>query len=289
MTQPQVHFFYDDATATLTYVAWDPSTLQAAVIDPVLDYDPEGGLLRDHSIQKVLSFLQEKGLTLQWILETHIHADHITGAALLKEKTGAPIAIGAHIQEVLDFWIPFFQTQDDTHGDGSQYDRLFQEGDTFHIGTIPVRVLHTPGHTPACITYVMPGMAFVGDALFMPDVGAGRADFPGGDAATLYQSLCKIYDLPEDTLLYTGHDYPPQGKRSVQPSATVAEEKAHNILMQQDTPQEAFVAKRQERDHGKPVPRLLYPSIQMNMRCGALPLGDGQGRRFMKIPLKFVS
>lgn len=280
----QIHHFFDTDTATFTYVVSDPATKKCAIIDPVLDYDMHAGKTSTVSSDKVIAYVKEQGLSVEWILETHAHADHLTGSHYLREKLGGKIGIGEHIKEVLKFWVPLFNTAHDTPLDGSQFDHLFKDGEVFTIGTIEVKVMHTPGHTPACVSYLMGDAAFVGDTIFMPYVGTARTDFPGGSASTLYQSIQKLFKLPDSTKIYTCHDYPPQGEAEGYVS-TVAEQKAKNSMVHHGISEADYVAARNAKDVGKAVPRLLLPSIQVNLRAGDLGQAEANGIHYIKIPL----
>lgn len=280
----QIHHFFDNDTATFTYVVSDPATKKCAIIDPVLDYDMFAGKTSTTSSDKVISYVKEHGLSVEWILETHAHADHLTGSHYLKEKLGGKIGIGEHIKEVLKFWVPLFNTVHDTPLDGSQFDHLFKDGEVFAIGSIEVKVMHTPGHTPACVSYLIGDAAFVGDTIFMPYVGTARTDFPGGSAATLYQSIHKLLSLPETTKIYTCHDYPPQGQPEGYVS-TVADQKTKNSMVHDGVSEAEYVAARNAKDVGKAVPRLLLPSIQVNLRAGDLGKTEANGVQYIKIPL----
>lgn len=280
----QIQHFFDTDTATFTYVVSDPSTQKCVIIDPVLDYDMFAGNTSTTSSDKVIAYVKEQGLSVEWILETHAHADHLTGSHYLKEKLGGKIGIGEHIKDVLKFWVPLFNTAHDTPLDGSQFDHLFQDGEVFTIGSIEVKIMHTPGHTPACVTYLMGDAAFVGDTIFMPYVGTARTDFPGGSAATLYQSIQKLLSLPETTKTYTCHDYPPQGTPEGYVS-TVADQKAKNSMVHDGVSEAEYVAARNAKDKGKAVPRLLLPSIQVNLRAGDLGEAEANGVQYIKIPL----
>lgn len=279
-----IQHFFDSDTATFTYVVSDPATGKCAIIDPVLDYDMHSGKTSTASADKVVAFVREQGLDVEWILETHAHADHLSGAHYLKEKLGGKTGIGEHIRDVLEFWVPLFNTAHDTPLDGSQFDHLFRDGETFRIGSLDVKVMHTPGHTPACVTYLMGDAAFVGDTLFMPYVGTARTDFPGGSAQVLYRSIQKLLALPESTRIFTCHDYPPQGQKEGHVS-TVAEQKAKNSMVGGGVSEADYVSARNAKDKGKAVPRLLLPSIQVNLRSGDLGAPEGNGVQYIKIPL----
>ncbi len=275
-----VQGFYDADTGTVTYVVADPGTDQAAVVDSVLDYDAASGRTSHRSVDRIIGHLRARSLDLIWILETHVHADHLSAAPVLRAAMGGRIGIGARIPEVQRALGPLFGV-----AEGAQpFDHLFADGETFQLGTTPVRVLHTPGHTPACCTYVAPGCAFVGDTLFMPDCGTARCDFPGGDAHALYRSIRRILSLPAETRLFTAHDYPADG-RAAQWETTVAEQRARNKHVSDGVGEDAFVAMRQARDATLKLPSLIVPSIQVNIRAGQLPAPGADGRRYLQVPL----
>ncbi|WP_454260168.1 MBL fold metallo-hydrolase [Pseudoxanthomonas mexicana] len=285
MTQPRVHAQFDEATHTVSYVVWDSATRRAAIIDPVLDYDHRTGRVSHRSADDLLGFAAGQGLSVDWVLETHAHADHLSAAPYLKEKTGAPIGIGARITEVQRTFAPVFGL-DDVSGDGREFDRLFRDGNTIALGGLQVEVMHTPGHTPACVSYRIGEAVFVGDTLFMPDYGTARADFPGGDARTLYRSIHRLLALPDATRLYLCHDYKAPGRDHFAWETTVGEEKTHNIHVGGGVDEASFVAMREARDATLAAPVLLLPSLQVNIRAGRLPDPDRDGRRFLRIPLK---
>ena len=285
MTQPRVHAQFDEATHTVSYVVWDPATRRAAIIDPVLDYDHRTGRVSHRSADDLLGFVADQGLSVDWVLETHAHADHLSAAPYLKEKTGAPIGIGARITEVQRTFAPVFGL-DDVSGDGREFDRLFRDGETIALGGLQVEVMHTPGHTPACVSYRIGEAVFVGDTLFMPDYGTARADFSGGDARTLYRSIHRLLALPDATRLYLCHDYKAPGRDHFAWETTVGEEKTRNIHVGGGVDETSFVAMREARDATLAAPVLLLPSLQVNIRAGRLPDPDRDGRRFLKIPLK---
>ena len=285
MTQPRVHAQFDEATHTVSYGVWDPATRRAAIIDPVLDYDHRTGRVSHRSADDLLGIVADQGLSVDWVLETHAHADHLSAAPYLKEKTGAPIGIGARITEVQRTFAPVFGL-DDVSGDGREFDRLFRDGETIAIGGLQVEVMHTPGHTPACVSYRIGEAVFVGDTLFMPDYGTARADFPGGDARTLYRSIHRLLALPDATRLYLCHDYKAPGRDHFAWETTVGEEKTRNIHVGGGVDETSFVAMREARDATLAAPVLLLPSLQVNIRAGRLPDPDRDGRRFLKIPLK---
>ena len=276
--------FFDAATNTVTYLVWDPATRAAAIIDPVLDFDPNAAGLTTASSDAVLAAAAELGLHLDWILDTHAHADHLSGADYLRGKTGAKIGIGAHITKVQKAFVPLFGATPD-RPDDHVFDRLLNEGDTLPLGNLMIRVLHTPGHTPACVTYLIDDMAFVGDTLFMPDYGTARADFPGGDAATLFRSIHKILALPAETRIFVGHDYLPAGRDHFLWETTVGEERARNIHVHDGVTEDDFVDMRDARDKTLAAPRLILPSLQVNIRAGALPPAEDDGQVYLKLPV----
>ena len=279
--------FFDPATWTVTYVLADPATGRAAIIDPVLDYDFKSGRTRTHSADLVRDYVLQHGLVVDWILETHAHADHLSGAAYLKAQLGGKIAIGEHIRTVQATFKKLFNLEPGFVPDGSQFDHLFRDGEQFQIGTLQATALLVPGHTPADMAYVVDSKVFVGDTLFMPDVGTARADFPGGSAATLYQSIQRLLALPPQTEMYVCHDYPPDS-REARWQTTVAEQRAHNIHVQDGTTQDAFVAMRRARDATLEMPTLIIPSIQVNVRAGRMPAPEDNGHTYLKIPLNVL-
>jgi glyoxylase-like metal-dependent hydrolase (beta-lactamase superfamily II) len=279
-----MHYFFDISTATFTYIVTDEPTNKCAIIDSVLGYDMYAGRTSTSSMERVITFVEKNNLTVEWILETHAHADHLSAAYFLQKKLGGKIGIGEHIKEVLQFWVPIFNTQKNTPLDGSQFDRLFKDGDIFSIGSTQVRVMNTPGHTPACVSYLIEDAVFVGDTIFMPYVGTARTDFPGGSAEKLYDSIQKILSLPKHVRIYPCHDYPPEG---VEPGnlSTVAEQKESNVMIHDGVNMQEFVLARNVRDEGKEVPKLLLPSIQVNLRVGDLGTPEHNGIKYIKIPL----
>ncbi|MFM8899295.1 MAG: MBL fold metallo-hydrolase [Burkholderiales bacterium] len=284
----QVQAFYDPITWTVSYVVWDATTRQAAVIDPVLDYNFKSGRTSTTSLDQVEAYLSTHALQVQWILETHAHADHLSGAAVLKARVGGRIAIGEHIRQVQAVFKKLYNLEREFVPDGRQFDHLFQDGEHFQIGNLPAQALWVPGHTPADMAYVV-GQApdqivFVGDTLFMPDVGTARADFPGGDAHQLYRSIQRILAMPAATSLYVCHDYPPTD-RAPQWLTSVASQRAHNIHVHDGMDEAAFVTMRQARDATLEVPTLILPSLQVNVRAGQLPPADSDGVHYLKIPL----
>lgn len=279
---------FDPATSTVSYIVFDRSTQQCAIVDSVLDYDPKSGRTSTRSADALIARVRELGGTVQWLLETHVHADHLSAAAYLQQQLGGQIAIGDQIRTVQQVFGKLFNADSRFARDGSQFDHLFHDGDAFQIGSLSAKTLHTPGHTPACMTYVVSDgdetVAFVGDTLFMPDYGTARCDFPGGDARTLYRSINKVLSLPADTRLYMCHDYQPNG-REVRFVTTVAEERAHNIHVRDGISEDAFVTMRTTRDATLQMPVLILPSVQVNMRAGHLPEPEDNGVRYLKIPL----
>jgi len=282
---PQIKTFFDEATFTATHVVWDPETKKAAIVDSVKDYDPKSGRTQTTSADAVIDFLKSQGLTVEWILETHVHADHLTAAPYLKQKLGGRTAIGARINTVQGVFKEVFNAEDDFATDGRQFDQLFEDGETFKIGKLEAKVMHTPGHTPACSTYVIGDAAFVGDTLFMPDFGTARCDFPGGDARTLYKSIQKILALPPATRIFLCHDYKAPGRDQYVWETTVADEKAKNIHVHDGISEDDFVKMRSERDKTLSMPVLILPSVQVNMRAGELPPAEDNGVRYLKIPV----
>ena len=285
---PQVEGFYDPATSTLSYLLLDRASGAAALIDSVLDYDPKSGRTRTTSADRLLARVAELGARVEWILETHVHADHLSAAAYLKAKLGAKVAIGERIGAVQQVFRQLFNAGPEFATDGRQFDRLLADGETLSLGSLEIEAWQTPGHTPACLTYVVRGggetLAFVGDTLFMPDYGTARCDCPGGDAATLYRSIRRILSLPEATTLYMCHDYRPGG-RDVAYVSTVGAQRAANVHIHDGVDEAAFVAMRQARDAQLEAPVLLLPSVQVNMRGGELPPAEANGTRYLKIPL----
>ena len=287
---PVIEGFFDEGTNTVSYLLGDPATHQAAIIDPVLDFDHRTGDAATKSADRVLDAAKEGGWTIVRCLETHVHADHLSGAPYIKQKTGAPVGIGARVREVQRIFRPVFNLTD-VSGDGSEFDELYDDGARLSVGTLSVRVMQTPGHTPACATYVVdvgnrPYAAFVGDTLFMPDFGTARADFPGGCAGQLFRSIQRILALPPETKLFMCHDYKAPGRDRFAWETTVAEEREANVHVRQGTTEEAFVAMRQARDAKLAAPLLLLPSIQVNVRAGRLPEAESNGVRYLKLPVK---
>jgi glyoxylase-like metal-dependent hydrolase (beta-lactamase superfamily II) len=284
---PQVQGFFDPATSTVSYVVHDPATRQAAIIDPVLDFTPRNGRTSTAGADALLAYVARQGLRLAWLLETHAHADHLSAAHYLRERSGAPIAIGADITKVQTIFAAMFEA-DDVTPDGSDFDRLVADGDSLPLGKLSIRVLHTPGHTPACVTYLIGDAAFVGDTVFMPDYGTARADFPGGDARTLYRSIRKLLALPAATRLFTGHDYPPPQRAAPAWEASVAEHRAHNCHVHDGVDEDGFVAMREARDKQLEAPLLILPSLQVNIRAGAMPPASPGGHVYLRIPVNAI-
>ncbi len=291
----QVEAFFDPATWTISYLVLDPGTRRCAIIDSVLDYDPKSGRTDHASADKLIARVRELDATVQWILETHVHADHLSAAPYLKQALGGRLGIGEQITKVQTVFGKLFNLDESFARDGRQFDHLFSDGETFEIGKLKARVMHTPGHTPACLTYVVSdgegpsatSVAFVGDTLFMPDYGTARCDFPGGDARTLYRSINKVLSLPASTLLYMCHDYLPGG-RELQYVSSVAEEREKNVHVRNGISEEEFVAMRRARDATLGMPTLILPAVQVNMRAGNLPEPESNGTRYIKIPLNAV-
>ncbi len=284
MSAPFVTAFFDEATFTVTYVVADPGSAHAAIVDPVLDYDAASGRTSTASADKVAAFVGANGLSVDWVLETHVHADHLSGAPYLREKLGGKIAIGRHVAAVQETFKSVFDIEN-LATDGSQFDHLFEDGDEFFVGSIAGSIIGTPGHTPACITYVIGDAAFVGDTLFMPDFGTARTDFPGGDAGMLYDSIQRILSLPDDTRLFMCHDYKAPGRDEFAWETSVAEQRESNVHINRNVSRDEFVAMREGRDAELGMPKLILPSIQVNVRAGQLPDAEANGVRYLKIPL----
>ena len=291
MSKLQVEGFFDPTTATVSYIVMDSESRHCALIDSVLDYDPKAGRTSTASADQLIARVSELGATVEWILETHAHADHLSAAPYLKQKLGGRIAIGEHIRRVQDVFGKLFNAGSDFAHDGSQFDHLFRDGETFRIGTLEAEVMHTPGHTPACLTYVLRDgedvAAFVGDTLFMPDYGTARCDFPGGDARTLFRSINKVLSLSPHTRIYLCHDYQPGG-RATRFVTSVTEQRQMNVHVRDGISEEEFLAMRTARDATLEMPVLLLPSVQVNMRAGQLPPPEDNGIRYLKIPLNAV-
>lgn len=288
MTQPIIDAFFDEATSTVTYLVSDPETRRAAIIDPVLDYDHKSGKASARSAERILAKAAERHATVDWILETHAHADHLTAAPLLKARTGAKVVIGEHIRDVQKIFKAVFNAADVSE-DGREFDRLVRDGEILTLGSLRIEVLHLPGHTPADVAYRIGNAVFVGDTIFMPDYGTARADFPGGDAATLYRSIRRLLSLPPETRLFMCHDYKAPGRDRYAWETTVAEERARNVHVHDGVAEADFVAMRTKRDATLAAPVLLLPSVQVNIRAGHLPPPDDNGRSYLKIPVTLVT
>lgn len=282
--KPEIQAFFDEPTNTVSYLLSDPASGAAAVIDPVLDYDHRSGKASVRSADAILAAAEQRQLRIEWILETHAHADHLSAAPYLKAKTGAKVGIGEHIREVQAIFRPVFNLEG-LSGDGSEFDHLFADGENFRLGELSVAVMHTPGHTPACVSYRIGDAVFVGDTLFMPDYGTARADFPGGSARTLFRSIQKLLSLPHDTRVFLCHDYKAPGRTSYAWQTTIAEQRARNVHVHEGVSEAEFVSMRQQRDATLAAPTLLLPSIQVNVRAGKLPRPDANGVRYLKIPI----
>ncbi|MAW86324.1 MAG: MBL fold metallo-hydrolase [Phyllobacteriaceae bacterium] len=282
--KPEVTAFFDEPTNTISYVVKDPASKACAVIDSVMDIDYAAGRITYDGADRIIDFIKQNGLKLEWIIETHVHADHLSAAPYIQGKQGGKLGIGENIRIVQDTFGKIFNEGTEFQRDGSQFDRLFTDGDSYQIGAMTAHVMHTPGHTPACMTHVIGDAAFVGDTLFMPDGGSARADFPGGDARTLYKSIKRVLSLPGETRLFMCHDYGPNG-RDIQWETTVAAEREHNIHVRDGVSEDEFVAMREARDATLDMPKLIIPSLQVNMRAGQLPPKDESGKTFLKVPV----
>ncbi|KHA52039.1 MBL fold metallo-hydrolase [Sulfitobacter geojensis] len=282
---PNVTAFFDDATNTVSYVVQDPQGSACAIVDSVLDFDHAAGRTDTRSADRIVAFIREKSLNLQWILESHVHADHLSAAPYVQEKLGGKIGIGNQIRVVQDTFGKVFNEGTEFQRDGSQFDALFDDGDSFHIGQMRADVMHTPGHTPACLTYVIGDAAFVGDTLFMPDFGTARCDFPGGSAHDLYQSIQRILSLPDETRIFVGHDYKAPGRYEFAWETTVAAQKAANVHVGGGTDENSFVDLRETRDAQLAMPKLIVPSLQVNMRAGHMPPAEEDGTVMLKLPI----
>lgn len=286
--QPLVKGFFDKRSNTVSYIVQDPQSSSCAVIDSVLDFDYAAGRMTYDSADELIHYIRENALTLEWLIETHVHADHLSAAPYIQRELNAGlVGIGEQIVEVQDVFGKVFNEGTEFERDGSQFDRLFRDEDSYSIGNLTVRVMHTPGHTPACMTHVVGNAAFVGDTLFMPDGGTARADFPGGDARTLYASIQRVLSLPDDTRLFICHDYGPNG-RDIKWETSVGEEKKHNIHVGVGKNVEEFVQLREERDKTLSMPALIIPALQVNMRAGKLPEADDDGNRYLKVPVNLL-
>ncbi|MEQ8860530.1 MAG: MBL fold metallo-hydrolase [Pseudomonadales bacterium] len=281
----EIEGFFDAVTNTVSYVLADPATGACAIIDPVWDFDPKSGRTRTRSVEKVVEYVRRRDCRVELILETHAHADHLSASQYLKAEFGAPVAIGEHIVDVQKIFKSVFNLGDEFRADGSQFDRLLADGERFRVGELELRAMHTPGHTPACMTYVCGAAAFVGDTLFMPDYGTARADFPGGDAATLYGSIRRVFELPDETVLYLCHDYLPEGRDEYVWQTTVAEQRRSNKHVHDGIAQAEFVRMREARDRTLDMPTLILPAVQVNIRAGHRPPPESNGVSYLKIPI----
>lgn len=285
MQRPEVTVFFDEPTNTFSYVVADPQTRICAVVDSLLDYDAASGRTSTVSADKLIAFVREKGYTLDWIIDTHVHADHLTAAPYIRSQLGGRTGIGEHISTVQRVFGQIFNEGQSFHTDGSQFDHLFKDGETYKVGSIEARAIHTPGHTPACMSHVIGDAVFVGDTLFMPDFGTARCDFPGGDAGTLFDSIQKLFALPDETRMFLCHDYKADGRDTYEWETTVGAQKAANIHVKTGTSREDFIAMRTARDATLAMPKLILPSVQVNMRAGDMPPPEDNGIRYMKVPI----
>jgi len=283
--QPIVKTFFDEPTFTFSHVVSDPETKECAIIDSVLDFDYASGKTDRVSADQIIAYIKEESLQTQWILETHVHADHLSAAPYLKEQLGGTLAIGDQITVVQNVFGKAFNAGTDFERDGSQFDHLFKDDESFSIGSIAAKAIHTPGHTPACMSYLIGDALFVGDTLFMPDYGTARCDFPGGDATTLFQSIQKLFTLPDETRVFMCHDYKAPGRDEYQFETTIGEERQHNIHVSVEHDQADFIHMRESRDATLDMPRLILPSVQINMRAGHMPPAEDNGQRYLKIPV----
>jgi glyoxylase-like metal-dependent hydrolase (beta-lactamase superfamily II) len=281
---PEVIGFFDESTNSVSYVVKDPDSSSCAVIDSVMDIDYAAGRIGYESADVIIAYIQKNDLKLEWLIETHVHADHLSAAPYIQRQLGGKIGIGENIRVVQETFGKIFNEGTEFQRDGSQFDHLFREDEVYRIGTMTARAMHTPGHTPACMTHVIGDAAFVGDTLFMPDGGSARADFPGGDARTLYRSIKRVLSLPKATRLFMCHDYAPNG-REIRWETTVAEQRVHNIHVKDGMTEDEFVAIREARDKALAMPKLIIPSLQVNMKAGELPAPDNSGKRFLKVPI----
>lgn len=283
--RPDVKAFFDEPSNTFSYVVWDPATRRAAVIDSVLDYDAASGRTRHDSADAIVAWVRTHDLTVDWVIDTHVHADHLSAAPYIQGQLGGRLGIGAHIRTVQETFGKLFNAGTEFARDGSQFDHLFADGETYKVGDIDAMAIHTPGHTPACMTHLIGDAAFVGDTLFMPDYGTARCDFPGGDAATLYRSIRRIFALPDATRIFLCHDYKAPGRDSYAYETTVGAEKRHNLHVHEGISEAEFVAMRTARDATLAMPKLILPSVQINMRAGHKPPPEANGVSYLKIPL----
>ena len=283
--KPDVKAFFDEATFTISYVVTDPETKTCAVIDSLLDFDQASGRTNTKSADELIAWVKAEGLTCEWIIDTHVHADHLTAAPYIKSQLGGVTAIGDQISVVQKVFKGIFNEGQKFHTDGSQFDHLFADGEIYKVGNIEAKAIHTPGHTPACMSHLIGDALFVGDTIFMPDFGTARCDFPGGDAGTLYDSVQKLFALPDETRMFLCHDYKAPGRDYYHWESTVGEEKAKNIHVKEGTSKEEFIKMRTERDATLAMPKLILPSVQINMRAGNMPEPEDNGQRYMKLPI----
>ncbi len=288
MQKPTIKAFFDEYTNTVSYVVSDPKSLSCAIIDSVLGYDIYSAYTSNESIEKIVKYIHDNNLKTQWILETHAHADHLSGASVLKSKLGGEIAMGCNLPLVQKAFGKIYNENSEFNRNGSQFDRLFNDGDKFQVGTLNVTVMSVPGHTPACVAYYISDALFIGDTLFMPDYGSARCDFPGGDAGTLYESVQRIYQLPGKTRLFLCHDYKTKNRNYYKWETTVDEQKEKNIHLNSNVDKQTFIEMRTKRDKTLKTPKLLLPSIQVNMRAGRLPKAEDNGKHYLKIPINTV-
>lgn len=288
MQNPHVRAFFDEATFTVSYVVKDPESQACAIIDSVLDFDPASGRTDKESADQIIDYVRKNDLKPEWILETHVHADHLSAAPYIRDQIGGEIAIGSNITKVQDVFGKIFNAGSEFAHDGSQFDKLLSDNETFRIGGLEAVALHTPGHTPACMTYVIGNAAFVGDTLFMPDYGTARCDFPGGDARTLYRSIKRVLSLPPETRLFMCHDYKAPGREEFLWETSVAEQRRDNVHVKEPITEDEFVAMREARDATLDMPRLILPSIQINMRAGQMPPAEENGTHYLKLPLNVL-
>ncbi len=288
MQHPTVKTFFDPSSNTFSHVVWDPATLKAAVLDSVLDYDAASGRSSHASADELIAWVRAEKLSVEWVIDTHVHADHLSAAAHVQAQLGGKLAIGEHVRAVQETFGKLFNAGDEFHSDGRQFDHLFSDGERYMIGGIEAIAMHTPGHTPACMTHVIGDAAFVGDTLFMPDYGTARCDFPGGDATTLYQSIQRIFALPASTRIFLCHDYKTANREILQHETTVAAERSGNIHVHDGISEAEFVAMRTARDATLSMPQLILPAVQVNMRAGQFPPAEDNGVRYLKIPLNAI-
>lgn len=285
MTKPIVTAFFDEPTNTISYVVADPETKACAVVDSLLDYDAASGRTSTVSADRLIAFVKAEGLTVEWIIDTHVHADHLTAAPYVREKLGGKTAIGEHVATVQRVFGEIFNEGQSFHTDGSQFDHLFKDGETYTVGRLEARAIHTPGHTPACMSHLIGDALFVGDTIFMPDYGTARCDFPGGDAGTLYDSIQTLFALPDETRMFLCHDYKAPGRDTYEWETTVGAEKRANIHVKTGISRDEFIAMRTARDKTLAMPHLILPSVQVNMRAGEMPPAEDNGVRYMKVPI----